>query len=147
MKFLKTYEDYIPSEYDVNLEKLKILLKHFTIVLENFGFKSRNYVDGHTYEVEFDNPNDIYIFYLSMKVDFFLKNNIILEIKKSLSQKNNIVIFITEYLKNMNAIKYISYDNDYTYTYHVHVKDVDKLINQISVNDIKFKLNVKEYNI
>jgi hypothetical protein len=147
MKHLKIYENYIPSEYDVNLEKLKILLKHFRIVLEEFGFNYRNYVDGHTYEIEFDDQNDDYVFYLNMKIDSFQKNNIILQFKKSLAHKNNIVTFITEYLKNINGIKFISYDNSHTYTYYINIKDVDKLINQISVNDINFKLNANNYNI
>lgn len=147
MKFLKEYQNYIPTEYDVNLEKLKMLLNHFTSIFIEFDFNYRNYFKGQTYEVEYDDLNDDYIFYLGMKINLFKRNEIVLQIKKSLSQKNKIVNFITEYLKNINGIKFISYDNSHTYTYYINVKDVDKLINQISVDDIEFKMDANKYNI
>lgn len=146
MKFLKTYDNYIPTEYELNLQKLKILIKHFTEIIEKLGFNYENYIDKQKYEVEF-NHNFEYIFYLSMEIDIFKHDNIILKIKNSLKHNFSIVLFIIEYLKNINGIKFINYDNNFTYTYQIKIKDVDKIINQVTIEDIKYKLEGDKYNL
>ena len=68
MKHLKIYEDYQPTEYDIDLDIMKKLLTHIEKIFNKLGLKSENYVDKGKWEIEFSENNN-YIFYISLKID------------------------------------------------------------------------------
>lgn len=134
-------------ENERNIEFLKALLSHITKILNELGFDYRSYYESSKWEVEFYDNKGLFDFYISMNMDHFKKNNIILELKKLLVHHNHIVNILPEYFNNINGINHMKYDGTNIYTYQIKIEDVGKVINQITLEDFKLKINANKYNL
>jgi len=144
MKHLKIYEEYEPTEHDNKISNMKRLLSHLTKMINELGFDYTNYFDKQKWQVEF-NVDNKYIFYISVEHNYF-SGNIVFKIKTP-PNVNHVVDFIPDYFENINGINNMIFDGSYTYEYEIKYEDVDNVINQITINDFKFKLNANKYNL
>ena len=152
MKYIKIFENYD------NQAELKKLLSHLISIIKNYEFREENYLDRGKWETQFYHisKNDIagkYVFSIILSPRIFTNNFsrypfIDLIIK---GNNNDFAIFFKEYLKTLTGIKIIKdeilFSTVWRCEYNINNKDVNKVIKQITKENIDLQLNANKYNL
>lgn len=149
MRYIKMYEDI--NEYERDLKKL---LSHFISIIEEFGYNGKNYLDRRTWETEYYKGPE-YSFCIKLKLDILSKNHDIdLSLIQSLVVDDDFSVQLAEYLKTINGIKFIREDDNpfgnklgTRYEYRIKGGNIDKIISQITKEDIELKTMSNKYNL
>lgn len=134
MKHLKKFENIEKIEND-----LKKLLKYFTQIFNDLGFNNENYINNvNKFEADFYMKG-----YFIFEIIMYIQNyTIIMTITKALnySSYHDIVDY---FAKKINAPNMIIKKDFYDH-YLFEFDDVDKVIERISLEDLKI---AKKYNL
>jgi len=151
MKYIKIFENYD------NQAELKKLLSHLISIIKNYEFSEENYLDRGKWETQFYHisKNDIagkYVFSIILSINNFSRYPFIDLIIKG--KNNDFAIFFKEYLKTLTGIKIIKDEILFPTTlmtvkceYNINNKDVNKVIKQITKENIDLQLNANKYNL
>ena len=130
MKYIKKFEKYWTEEEIKPTE----LIKKLTNIFIELGFKVKH------------RSSEYNIYY-------FMKNDNVFYMKGGLGSKkllfNNIgkdsdfLDFLKDYFKNIEGLIIV----DYSLQFEIHFENIDKVINQISKKDFKFKQITNKYNL
>lgn len=146
MKYLKQFENFS------NETELKKLLSHLISVIKEFEYQEKNYLDRGTWETEFYKDSK-YSFRIKMKIDIFTKKPYInLKITIPLKFLDPFVNAFGEYLKTIKDMTLIRERENLPWKiseleFKILDKDVNKIISQITKEDIEFKLLNNKFNI
>ena len=153
MKYIKQYENF---EDQIELKKL---LSHLISIIKEYGYTEQNYIQTGTWETEFHNKESVlkdskYAFGIKMNIDYFSKRPFInFEISVPLRISDPFAIFFLTYLKTIKGMKILKEKHITIFSgidkifFKILDKDVDKIIRQITKEDIDSKLELIKYNI
>jgi len=142
MKHLKTYED---NNYREDLNDLKKLLYHIKNVIDSLGYLSiTNFIDTQ-YNIYFSKfPNtEKKIFEIQGE---FSKSLTFLSITLRIGM-NDFSLFIQQYFKTINGLELYNENPNFFNIQYKITGGVDDIINQISKDDIKLKMDTNKYNL
>lgn len=149
MKYLSIYEDFF--NYDTELKKLLI---HLTSIIKKYEFREENYLDRgkwetHFYTISKNNIAGEYVFNIILSINNFSRYPFIDLIVTG--NDNDFAIFFKEYLKTITGIKIIRdeilFSTAWRCEYKINNKDVNKVIKQITKENIDLQLNANKYNL
>lgn len=141
MKYIKKFESLLDET------ELKKLNWHLINVIKKFGYENKGYLDR-GWETEFDN-NSGYIFKIKLNMNNFSKNLFIqLEINALLI--DTFAQNLIKYLTQIKGIKIIREDLKVgvnSVYFKIFDKNVDKIINQITKEDLEQFIQSNKFNI
>ena len=142
MKYIKTYEDINPNK---RLDELKKLLNHLVEMFNELGYDNERNYDDYQYVNLFWNANKQRSFNLNGE---FSNSLIFLDVGMRVGYtRDNLAKFIPNYLKTINGLVLCSESPQFFTTTFQVVDNVDNIIDQISVEDFKLKMEREKYNI
>lgn len=145
---IKKFENFMGDSQ----KDLKKLLSHLITVIKEFGYKENNYIDNSTWETEFYKGSE-YSFCIKLKLNY--KNDIDLSLVQSLTNYDNFSNIMSEYLKTIKGVKFIGEEEPVIvnlfigtrYKYSIKNINVDKVINQITKENINLSITSNKYNL
>ena len=144
MKYIKKYESVNPNP---RLDELKKLLIYLTNLFKELGYGHEKHYDETQYVNNFYNEEKNAK--RSFDIDGEFSNSLIfLSVTMRIgSIDDELVEFIPDYLKTLDGLELYSENKDFYYTTFNVVDKVDNIIDQISIDDFKQKLQAKKFNI
>jgi len=156
MKYLKKFEIFATNP-NPRLDDLKKLLSHLVEMFKELGYYHLPKYDEFEYVNNFFS-NKIGLFshldrghpgHNCFDINGEFSNSLIfLSITERIGSTNDdLANFIPEYFKTIKGLKLHSEDNMFFQVNFEVVDNVDNIINKISIEDFKQKLQLKKYNI
>ena len=146
MKHIKQFENFFDET------ELKKLNKHLIDIIKEFGYENKGFLDN-GWETEFDN-NSKYIFKIKLNINNFdadlTNKNLFIQLEIDAVLIDTFAQNLIEYLTQIKGIKILREDRgvgvNYT-IFKIFDEDVDKIINQITKEDLEQFIQSNKFNI
>ena len=141
MRYIKQFESFFDQT------ELKKLNKHLIDVIKKFGYENTGYLDN-GWETEFDNHSHT-IFKIKLSINNFT-NHVFIQLEIDAALVDTFAQDLIKYLRQIKGIKILRVDSgvgvNYT-IFKIFDKDVDKIINQITKEDLEQFIQSNKFNI
>jgi hypothetical protein len=141
MRYIKQFESFFDET------ELKKLNQHLINVIKKFGYENAGFLDS-GWETVFDNNSGV-IFKIKLKINNFT-NRVFIELVVNAALIDTFAQNLIKYLTQIKGIKFVREDKgvgtNWVY-FNILDKDVDKIIKQITKDDLEKFISSNKFNI